>query len=50
MYKLQVALLEGGLNGYWQYRDVSGTTFSRFGEVLLIPSYVGPDIRKYTVW
>ena len=38
MYKLQVALLEGGLNWYWQYRDVSETTFSRFGDVLLIPS------------
>ena len=52
MYKLQEAILGGGgaLNGYRRYRDVSETTFSRFGDVLLIPRYVGPDLERYTVW
>ena len=37
----------GALNGHLWYRDMSETTFSRFGDVLLIPSYVGPDLK---VW
>ena len=35
----------GALNGYRRYRDMLKTTFSRFGEVLLIPSYVGPILK-----
>ena len=26
---------------------MSVTTFSQFGDVLLIPSYVGPDLNRY---
>ena len=40
----------GALNRYRRYMDVSTATFSHFGEVLLIPSFVGPNIKKYTVW
>ena len=47
-----VAELGGGLyiNGYWQYRNMSETTFSHFGDVLLITRYVGPDLKRYTEW
>ena len=37
----------GALNGHLWYRDVSETTFSRFGDVLLIPSYIRTDLK---VW
>ena len=29
---------------------MSETTFSHFGDVLLITRYVGPDLKRYTEW
>ena len=36
----------GALNRYRRYMNVSTTTFSHFGEVLSIPSYVGLNIKS----
>ena len=40
----------GALNGYKTVHERVKTTFLHFGEVLLIPSYVGPNLQRYTVW
>ena len=38
------------LNGYRRYQERVRNHFPLFGEVLLIPSFVGPNLNRYTAW
>lgn len=40
----------GAVNGHRRCMNVSKLLFLHFSEVLLIPSYVGPNLQRYTVW